>query len=72
MTLFIIGCVLAGIEVISIPLFCVILLRHERVIKKLDWRFYIIMFAFLAIGIAAVALIFAGQAQMNGELISLI
>lgn len=65
MTLFIIGCVLAGIVFISVPLFCIITLKNERRIKQLSWRFYLIMFVIIAVGIAAVALIFAGHAQMQ-------
>ena len=64
MPLFITGCVLAGITVVSVPLLCVYLLRHEKAIKKLDWRMYLVVFGIAAIGIAAIALIFAGHAQM--------
>ena len=65
MTLFIIGCVLAGIVVIGIPLFCVFLLKFERKIKTLGWKTYLIVIALALIGIAAIALLFAGHAQMS-------
>ena len=64
MPLFIVGCVLAGITVILIPLLCILLIKNEKAIKKLDWRIYLIVFAIAAIGIAAIALLFAGHAQM--------
>ena len=64
MILFIIGCVLAGLVIISIPLLCVLLLVNEKKIKKLGWWFYAIMFGLIALGIVAIGLIFGGHAMM--------
>lgn len=65
MTLFIIGCILAGLVVIGVPLFCILLLKNEKRIKKLGWRTGLIVAALAVMAVIAIIFLFVGHGQMQ-------
>ena len=61
MVYFIIGCILALLVIVSIPLLCFYLIkRSDSGKKKITWQIYAIVITIFIVGIAAIAFIFIG------------